>query len=263
MAFEPTRPPGGPGASGEPVQRASSSDDQSPDWLLRPEDSDLGDKVDRLAGDVEVVTLLALSNYEGERWELFATELAKYGMAVIGGWMYKGLIYEKCRAKNFGVAELGRPFTEEEIDELKGETVAKALHHFRRDVLMKRKWDSTRGASLRTYFVGQCIMRFANIYRDFRKNEVHARGASRVHDHELLLDLGRVHKDDFQIAAAHRDEIERALNDVKDDRVRQAMLMTAVDKSQAEIAEFLGITEKAVERMLSNERKRLEKKRAG
>lgn len=261
MAVEPRRQPGVPGSPGEPVQRASTSGEF--DWLIEPEDRHLVDKVDRLAGDVEVVTLLALSNYEGERWDVFATELAKYGMAVIGGWMFTGLIYQKCREKNFGLAELGRPFTNEEIEELKGETVAKALFHFRRDVLMKNKWDSAKGASLRTYFVGQCILRFANIYRDFRREEMAARSASRADDHELLNDLAGIRKSDFQIAAAHRDEIERALADVKDPRVRQAMLMTAIDKPQAEIAQLLRVSEKAVERMLSNERKRQARRRAG
>jgi RNA polymerase sigma factor (sigma-70 family) len=261
MAEEPKREPGAPGSSANPVQRAFPSDEF--DWLIEPEDRDLVDKIDRLTGDVEVVTLLALSNYEGERWDVFATELAKYGMAVIGGWMFKGLIYQKCREKNFGLAELGRPFTHEEIEELRGETVAKALFHFRRDVLMTKKWDSTKGASLRTYFVGQCILRFANIYREFRKEEMTARAASRADDHDLLNDPGGLRTDDFQLAAAHRDEIERALAAVKDPRVRQAMLMTAIDKPQSEIAELLGVSEKTVERMLSNERKRQEKRRAG
>ncbi len=263
MALEPKRKPGAPGDSGEPVQRASLADELSLDWALSEEDRRLAEHSRRLEGDVEVVTLLALAEFEGEQWTMFAYELAKYGMAVIGGWMFNGMIFQKCRAKGWGLAELGRPFTNEEIEELKGETVAKALWHFKHDVLMKRKWDSTKGASLRTYFVGQCLLRFTNIYRDFRKEEVRSRAASRADDHELILELGGVHKSDFQLATAHRDEIERALGDVKDPRVRQAMLMTAIDKPQSEIAELLGVSEKTVERMLANERKRQEKRRTG
>lgn len=263
MAFEPKRQPGGPGASGEPVQRELADDRIPFDWVSEPEHAQLASNVDRLAGDVEVVTLLALSNYEGERWDFFATELARYGMAVIGGWMFKGVIFEKCRAKGFGLPELGRPFEPDEVEELRNETVAKALHHFRQDVLMKRKWDSTRGASLRTYFVGQCIIRFANIYRKWWGNESRFKQASRADDHELLLELGGVRTDDFQRAVAHRDEIERCLAEVKDERVQQAMLMTAAGSTQAEIADLLNCTEKTVERMLYNERQRQRKRRAG
>ncbi len=62
---------------------------------------------------------------------------------------------------------------------------------------------------------------------------------------------------------AHRDEIERCLAEVKDERVQQAMLMTAAGSTQAEIADLLNCTEKTVERMLYNERQRQRKRRAG
>lgn len=44
------------------------------------------------------------------------------------------------------------------------ETAAAALHFFRFKVLMKGKWDAAKGASLATFFVGQCRLQFANVY---------------------------------------------------------------------------------------------------
>jgi DNA-directed RNA polymerase specialized sigma24 family protein len=41
------------------------------------------------------------------------------------------------------------------------------------------------------------------------------------------------------------------------------MRLTAADRSQADIARILGVSEKAVERMLANERRRQEKRAAG
>jgi len=49
-----------------------------------------------------------------------------------------------------------RDFEPDEVEELTYETVSKALFHFRRDVLMKHAWDYRKGATLRTFFVGQC-----------------------------------------------------------------------------------------------------------
>jgi hypothetical protein len=49
--------------------------------------------------------------------------------------------------------------------ELSCETVAEAIRCFRERVLIPGKWDPTRKASLRTFFVGQCILQFPNIYR--------------------------------------------------------------------------------------------------
>jgi len=94
MAFEPTHRPGVPGRPGDPIQRALDTDGVPEEWLLEPEYLELAEQVDRLAGDVELVTLLALGGYEGRDWDYFATELAKYGLAVLGGWMRRGLIFQ-------------------------------------------------------------------------------------------------------------------------------------------------------------------------
>ena len=67
------------------------------------------------------------------------------------------------------------------------ETVSKALHHFRVDVLMKKKWDYRKGETLRTYFVGQCLIRFANIYRAWYGNEARRRQHSTSGDEIALL----------------------------------------------------------------------------
>lgn len=263
MATEPQREPGTPGTSSDPVQRTPEALAVPAEWVREPEHTELAEKVDRLAGDVDLVTLLALQNYAGVDYDYFARELAKYGMAVLGAWMFQKTIFTKCRVRGYGLPVLERPFTDDEIDELKGETVAKALHHFRVDVLMKRKWDSTKGASLRTYFIGQCIIRFANIYRQWYANEARSKNSTRVGDDQFLIELLGAGTHDTAKAAADRAVIEQALAEVQDPRVRRAMRLTAVGATQSEIATDLGVTEKTVERMLANERHRQKGRRAG
>jgi DNA-directed RNA polymerase specialized sigma24 family protein len=177
--------------------------------------------------------------------------------------MYTGLIYDRCRQKGFGLPRLDRDFTDDEIDELKGETVAKALHHFRVDVLMKRKWDSTKGATLRTYFIGQCIIRFANVYRGWYESEARHRKFSHVDDHAWLIDEIGPGREDTAEVAIDRLLIDRALAEVKDPRVRVVIVMTANGRSQTEIAYTMGVTPKTVERMLANERERQRGRKAG
>ncbi|MGF0313814.1 RNA polymerase sigma factor [Rhodococcus sp. IEGM1428] len=262
MAHEPKRAPGVPGTSAEPIKRAE--DIRVPaSWLLESDHLELADRIDRLAGDDELVTLLALGGYQGRDWTYFSTELARYGLAVFGGWMYTGLIYDRCRQKGFGLPRLDRDFTDDEIDELKGETVAKALHHFRVDVLMKRKWDSTKGATLRTYFIGQCIIRFANVYRGWYESEARHRKFAHVDDHAWLIDEIGPGREDTAEVAIDRLLIDRALAEVKDPRVRVVMVMTANGRSQTEIAYTMGVTPKTVERMLANERERQRGRKAG
>lgn len=261
MASEPPGPPGDPGCAGEPVEPREGPADVPTAWLLDPEHHQLTREVDRLAGDVELVTLLALGRYEGPDWDYFATELAKYGMAVLGGWMFTGKIYAQSKNKGYPLPPLGRAFARDEIVELSGETIAKALKHFRSDVLMKNRWDSRKGATLRTYFIGQCLIRYANIYRAWHKDEVCERQAARTDDFEFLVDVLGASGENVGALVADRAVIEEALQQVRDPRVVVAMRMNARDRPHAEIAALLGVTTKAVERMLSNEQGRQRKRR--
>ena len=260
MAEEPAQQPEPSGRSGDPVQPVVP--DQVPArWLLDPETLSLAETVDRLAGDVEVVTQLALGKYQGRDWEYFATELARYGIAVIEAWLHKGLIFQKCRSRGLGgLVPLDRPFERDEVEELAGETVAKALRHFRDDVLIPGKWDSRRGATLRTYFIGQCLIRFANIYRRWHGNESRARHARLTADTVLLVDSSGTSTDDPAATAVDRALIDQALATVKDPRVRQAIGLRAAGRTHGEIADHLGVSVKTVERMLANERSRQRKR---
>ncbi len=82
---------------GAPVQL--QLEDQRHDWVhqipagwLDREHLAQAERVDRLAADYDLVTTLALRRFEGAEYDYFANELAKYGMAVISGWMRRGVI---------------------------------------------------------------------------------------------------------------------------------------------------------------------------
>jgi hypothetical protein len=260
MGSQPEQRGGKPAAGpGVPVQR--QEEDHVPvRWLRSAEHKQAADTVDRLAADFDLVTDLGLRRFEGPDYDYFATELARYGMAVISAWMGQGLIFARCRDRGFGgLPVLDRPFTEDEITELTGETVAKALNRFREGVLMTQKWDYRKGASLRTYFVGQCLIRFANIYRQWWEGEERNRLQWAEDD---VLDALLPKGDDPAGRTVDRIVADAALQGVRDPRVRRAMVLTGADWTQQQIAQTLGVTEKAVERMLSNERGRL-RRRAG
>jgi len=265
MAREPEHAPGVPGRSGMPVKQAEAPELGVPEsWLNEPAYQRLSQDFDenRLAADNELVQTLAFGKFDGREWEYFSTELAKYGLAVIGGWMRRGMIFQRCKERGFGgLPELGRGFTDDEIGELTGETISKALFHFRRDVLIKQKWDYRKRATLRTYFVGQCLIRFANIYRRWWGGETRNR-YDLTDDSEVLADFspGSAAAD---IQAINRRIVVEALATVKDPRVRTAMILKSQGRTHAEIAVDLEVTEKAVERMLANERQRQRKRMAG
>lgn len=255
MATEPEGRPGHPGA---PARLQLEDQQLYDEWCRGAVSVDLSDQVDRLAVDVELVMDMGLEGFDGPVWTQFANELAKYGVAVIRSWIGSGKIYGHCAEKGRPVKPLGRPFAEDEIEGLADETVAEALHHFRDRVLMKHKWDGQRGASLRTYFIGQCVLRFPNIYRAFRRDVVE-HGHEPTDDLEPLTRLGDMRPGPERHVVPHVTAVE-ALASVKNPKVRRAMVMTAEGWPQSDIAEVLGVTEKAVERMLANERTRLERR---
>jgi hypothetical protein len=256
MAPQPEREPEHSGRTGVPVQ----PDKPVPEaWLIEAGKTELADNVDRMAGDVDLVTDLALQGYAGPLWDYFSNELAKYGFAVIASWIGRGMIFERCKSKGFGgLPAIERPFTDDENGELTNETVAKALSHFRTDVLMKRKWDHRRGATLRTYFIGQCLIRFPNIYRRWLAGE--NRNRYLVTEDDDLLDAMHGKSTGPEAQAVAGVTSSHAMSTVKRSQVRKVMHLRAEDWTHAEIAELLRVTEKAVERMLANERDRLRKR---
>lgn len=261
MAAKPEREPGLPGRFAEPLQHPQRH--QVPEeWLHGATTQELADNVDRLQGDVELVTSLALAGYEGPDYEYFANELAKYGYAVMKGWIATKIIFERCREKGFGLAILDRQFTQEEIEGLANFTVAMALNYFRTKVLMKRRWDPTKGASLRTFFVGQCIFQFPNIYREWLL-EVKADWRHGFTDDVAEMDFHTDHAPAVDRRVIASIVSSQAMAEINDPRVRKAMYMTAAGHPQADIARVLGVSTKAVERMLARAREMLKRKGVG
>jgi DNA-directed RNA polymerase specialized sigma24 family protein len=238
-------------APGEPVPG---------DWLAEYEDTAavrrLDEAAERLAADQDLVTSLGLQGYKGKDYTVFETELAKYGIAVIGGWIRRGLIFAKCKER--GLGGLPQPIGDalrdhDTVDELTGETVAKALVHFRTDVLLRGRWVSNRGATLRTFFVGQCLFRFANVYRAWHAKE-------QPLDPEDAFELDDRQQDGPEDRVIDLREVERGLAHVKDARLKTALVLMAAGHTQADAALRLGVTEKTVERMVANHRARMKNK---
>lgn len=263
MAPRPEQQPATPARSGAHVQPDVGDLDHPAEevpasWLT--EHAADAEHIDRLTADVDLITTLALRHFQGPQYDYFAHELAKYGIAVIGGWLRRGLIFARCRER--GIGGLPPPpdgsFDDPDVvAQLALETVAVALVHFRTDVLVPRRWDHRRGASLRTFFIGQCLLRFANVYRYWLKHESTSRRDRDLADHDSLeqLEQRRVPSADELVSDQLR--VDRALRAVSSPRVREVLVLHAVGVPHAEIGLRLGVTAKAVERMIANEKTRL------
>ena len=265
MTEREERPPGhsvSRSSAVQPHRRASENDHEGvpKEWLSDFEGTEAARRLERLVADNDLVTRLALSGYSGKEYDYFETELVKYGVDVITGWLVKGIIYEKYRLRGYGGLPAPPDSLREDRDlmiELAYETVGIANRRFRDDVLMRNRWDPRRGASLKTFFIGQCLMRFANVYRAWHAAEVRQHRA--IRETALLEVAPRLHSslDGPEASAVDQAEVRRLVAAVADPRVRTALVLAASGWPQAEIAQRLDVSEKAVERMLANNRDRL------
>jgi hypothetical protein len=116
---------------------------------------------------------LAAQNFTGGRYQRFQTELARYGIAVLCGWMHTGIVFKFTAARGMvlhpndtELEELRRdPDAREDLATM---TVAYALPRFREQALICGGWRHDGGASLTTYFVGACLYIFPNQFRHWR-----------------------------------------------------------------------------------------------
>jgi hypothetical protein len=209
-------------------------------WLryehLPPEE-----RAGRLAGDLELFEDLRRQGFDGEDWEFFVNELARYGLAIIRGWIRSDLIGARCAEKRIVVPALPHQVRDDRaaVDEIAIETVAEALVYFREEVLIPGVWDPAKGASLKTFFIGQCMKRYANVARHWLTHDLAPRREV-LTDERTVLDVGRITGVEDDVVRSLT--AQRVLQGVDNPRAARALVMDALGYSNAEIAQDLGTT---------------------
>lgn len=233
-------------------------------WLIEFERDEAARNLTRLMGDLALLEAIKSAGFVGRDYDEFEGQLIKYGTGVLGGWCGRGLILAKVKEK-YGWTLPPPPdgaFVGEAIDSVVMETVAIAIVRFRDDVLCRGVWNPRRGASLNTFFVGQCLIRFPAVYRRWLREEAGdgtVAGGSAL-DLELLGQLSTQMLSPEQLVLK-KTEAETALQRIPDARVRVALILENDGYTQEEIAGRLGVTTKTVERMLANSRSRMRQRK--
>jgi DNA-directed RNA polymerase specialized sigma24 family protein len=169
-------------------------------------------------------------------------------------------IFGKCYEK--GISGLPEPppgaLTQLGVaEQLADETVARALRGFRDTVLVTGRWDPARGASLKTYFIGQCLVRFPNVYRFWLRTEVYPARHEQLVDELAVFDrpAGGGPATDPADLAIIQQEIDTVLADAPK-RTKTMLVLLAAGYTQADIANMLNMTENAVQKAVSYWRNR-------
>lgn len=216
--------------------------------------------------DAALVRTLALRGFEGPAWDRLSEQLAAYGLSVVRVWIENGEIFRICRKKlGFGPPAIDRHLvSEDDATELALETVARALRAFRK-VLQQDGWSPEGGASLRTFFIGQCLMQFGNVYRRWTKEHDEQlpapwRLVTALDDEHPVLDLSE-HRDLEEIVM-DRLYAELLLG-LMSKRERLVLTLLSDGWSYRAIGEVLGVTTKAVENVVYRVRQRMHRQGVG
>lgn len=218
---------------------------------------------ERLGADQELVEAMRQEGFHGPVWQGFAEAAAQYGLAVLHAWLRDLSIFAHCAAKGIPLAvpeplrESG--LTAEEIEDLANETVARAITGFRNDVLIPGRWSAEGGATLKTFFVGQCLLKFSGVFRAWWRQQQRRRAMVCL-DAQPESVIAGFHDpawdSDPADAAVDRAGWDALLAIAKDDRTRQVLRLRAEGYRNAEIGKLLGVSDKTIERVLHQHRQR-------
>jgi hypothetical protein len=215
----------------------------------------------RRLADLVLMEELAASGFRGVAFDMFVTELAAYGIAALMAWMRTGQIARQCSTQGRPLADsLPERWSRDDRLEIAVETTARALKHFIGEMLIPQRWDPSRGASLKTFFVGSCVLQFPNVY-DVWRTEQRAWCTVEViepgtEDTAAPVSHGRCWSDPTAEDVIRRLLTKETLGAIKDSRTRTAAEMVMHGHRFAEAGEAVGLSAAAVEGRLYRLRRR-------
>lgn len=242
----PTRPPG----------EVSGGDD--PQWLQEFGQSKEAARLATIAADEALINDLRLGGFTNsdKGWQLLASALAEYGYQVLITWIRRGLIFLRIAERPTLALYMKkhprfRDIREVDAETLAIDTVGEAIIAFRRDVLIPGVWDPRKGASLKTFFIGQCLYQFVSVYGEWAEQEAERQ------KWVAEVDLAREsNPDDPEVSTIRRAVLDEAR------AARDPVTMSILDLQtrgyqQDEIAEVLQLSIGQVEGRLYRHRRNL------
>ncbi|PXY16587.1 RNA polymerase sigma factor [Prauserella muralis] len=247
-------------------------DAQNVDFLgvLEAEDDEVrrrAESLQRRLRDRELREELVAEDFGGPAWKRFAEELARYGVAVMLAWLRTGEIFVQCKRKGWPVGTSPSTWRDDDQIDLAHDTVVAAINLFKRDALKKGGWSWEGGASLKTYFIGACVLSFPSIYRVWRNHHADELKCSALGLHTDLEttsgDLLAQRAPQPETIVTLRHQLEGGLDELPDPRTRTAVLALALGYSYDEIAEILStdteVSRGTVAQLLIRHRRRIGK----
>ncbi len=216
--------------------------------------------LDRLLGDSDLLLRLQLSGFADDQWEPVAQEFARYGLGVMEPWIASGRVFAKVRERTgYRIAAPPDGIDDDGANELAVDTVVRSLRSFLDNVLKQGKWDPARGASLKTFFIGQCLLQFPNVYKRWTRERARWNPIVLEGDQDVL-DRRAGTSEPADRPLLSRAGAAQALDTLTTDNARRAFALQDMGYTLDEIARELGLPDaKAVENLLGHQRRRAQR----
>jgi DNA-directed RNA polymerase specialized sigma24 family protein len=196
-------------------------------------------RVERMA-EAQIVERLRQEGFDQSSpvWQAFAGALAEYGYVVLLAWAITGTLpMQAARHAHINRARVPSHLRldGDEAHSLVAEILIVSLERFRTRSLSR--WSPTAGASLRTFFIGRCLMDFGDVYEVWHRRE------RRPYLVDHLVDDGRFGARPAEEAEARvlSDQLMDQLLD-NDPGLREVLELRAAGYRLGEIAAKLGTT---------------------
>ncbi|MCZ9293979.1 RNA polymerase sigma factor [Corynebacterium meitnerae] len=218
---------------------------------------------DRLAGDRELYEVLREQGFQGKDYDDFEIELMGYGFACIKKWILTKELLSKCREKLKFVPKDEDVrldlLTPDEAEEIAQDIVVESVLGFREDALVGGNWSPTGGASLKTFFVGRCLMEACRVLKQRAKElKRTARYIQEVEEDDLLNLPSREMPLETQF---ERDDELRRVAGLLSERELEVVRLHAEGLSAKDIADRLGMLPRNVNKALERARAKARKHR--
>jgi DNA-directed RNA polymerase specialized sigma24 family protein len=213
------------------------------------------ESLERRQGDLALLAALAAVDFTGPVWARFADGLARYGHAVVMAWLRTGEMFVQCRRKSCWLSPPPSWCGEDDWVSMASDTVVKAILVFQDQGLRQGGWRPDGGASMKTYFLGTCVLTFPNVYRKWCTEQKTLRQLDLVPWPDDVACAVSSAEDPGELAML-RARLREGFNSMPDDRTRGAVLLHGYGYSNKEIADLLGTTPGAVKQILARQRDR-------
>jgi DNA-directed RNA polymerase specialized sigma24 family protein len=211
--------------------------------MSRSSDDEQNGTASELEADAEIVRRLAEDDFAltSPTWTKLAEVLIEYGYSVLKGWLIAGEIYEQAaKLGQGGVRGLPRiprdlRLRVDDAHDVAASLLEAAIQRFRQ-TLREGRWQPDQKASLRTFFVGRCLMELPDAYQRWQRQQ--DRWANESPDADVFDVVDSRLSDDPSEAAITAVYFDQALSDEEHEHVRVMFKMAYNNYTVAEIAEY-------------------------